>query len=123
MKGDLSEASVYCLTPHLLVYALARAYADGQVPALEPAVRAGVEQLGAADDAFRVACLANTLLALDEREAALPHLGALLAMQGADGSWPIATAYADYPPYHAGSPALTTAVALDALGRAYQSSW
>jgi hypothetical protein len=117
-KSDLDGASDYCLTPHLLVYALARACADGPAPELLPAVRAGLAGLGPCDDAFKVACRANGLLALGEREAALGDLGALLEAQLPDGSWPIAAAYADYPPHHAGSPALTTAVALDALGRA-----
>lgn len=117
-QSNLLGASDYCLTPHLLVYALARACADGPVPELLPAVRAGLAGLGPCEDAFRVACRANGLLALGEREAALHDLGALLEAQLPDGAWPLAAAYADYPPHHAGSPALTTAVALDALGRA-----
>jgi hypothetical protein len=117
-KRDIHSASDYCLTPHLLVYALARACADGPAPELAPAVRAGLAGLGPCDDAFRLACRANGLLALGEREAARTDLEALFAAQLPDGSWPIAAAYADYPPHHAGSPALTTAVALDALARA-----
>jgi hypothetical protein len=116
-QSDLGGASDYCLTPHLLVYALARACADGPAPELAPAVRAGVAALGPCDDAFRLACRANGLLVLGEREAALPDLGALLAAQLPDGAWPLAAAYADYPPHHAGSPALTTAIAIDALAR------
>jgi hypothetical protein len=115
-RSDLDGASDYCLTPHLLVYALARACADGPAPELAPAVRAGLAALGPCDDAFRTACRASALLALGEQEAP-PELGALLAAQLPDGSWPLAAAYADYPPYHAGSPALSTAVALDALAR------
>ncbi len=116
--SDPNGASDYCLTPHLLAYALARAYADGPVPELAPGLRAVLAALEPCDNAFHLACRANALLVLGEWEVARPDLEALLDAQLPDGSWPIAAAYADYPPHHAGSPALTTAIALDALARA-----
>lgn len=118
--GELTPASDYCLTPHLLVYALARASADGPARALAPA-RAGLiaqARALAADGPFQLACGAAALLALGDAAAAWPRLEALLAAQGADGGWPIGLAYTGYPPYFAGSPGLTTAIALDAVGRA-----
>ncbi len=119
--GDLSPASDYCLTPHLLVYALARAYADGPAQALAPAAPALLAQARhlATEEPFQLACAAAALLALGDAAAAGPLLGALLAAQLDDGGWPIGLAYTGYPPYFAGSPGLTTAIALDALGRAH----
>jgi hypothetical protein len=122
-RGALAAASDYCLEPHLLVYALARAAIDGAVADLTPklpALRAYALSLPAPPQErqpFRLACLAATLLALGDQEAAAPYLAALLAAQAPDGSWPVAAAYSGYPPWIDGSPALTTAIALDALGR------
>lgn len=115
---EFADASDYCLAPHLLLYALARAYADGPVPELASAVCAGVAVCQTTENALQRACLACGLLALGEREAAAPLFDALLAEQGPDGAWPIAAAYSGYPPHVDGSPALTTAIALDAIGRA-----
>lgn len=117
------EASVFCLTPHLLLYALARACADGPAPGLRPAVVAGVAAAGRSSGALQLGCLASGLLALGEREAAAPALAALLDAQLPDGSWPMAAAYSGYPPHHDGAPGLTTAIALDALGRALAAMW
>lgn len=117
-------ASDYCLTPHLLLYCVARAYADGQMAALAPATPGlcaaalALPAPPAETEPFRLACLAATLLAAGEEAAAWPYLEALLAAQAADGSWPIAAAYSGYPPHFDGSPALTSAIALDAIGRA-----
>jgi hypothetical protein len=118
--GDLTPASDYCLTPHLLVYALARAVADGPARELAPAAPALLAHARALDggEPFRLACAAAALLALGDGESARPLLGALLDTQGPDGSWPIGLAYTGYPPYFAGSPGLTTSIALDAIGRA-----
>ncbi len=69
-----------------------------------------------AGSAFELACRAAALLALGT--PAVGELGDLLAAQLPDGSWPMAAAYSGYPPHLDGSPALTTAIALDALGRA-----
>lgn len=117
---DLTPASDYCLTPHLLVYALARALADGPARELGPAAPALLTHARALAVAtpFQLACAAAARLALGDGADARPLLGALLAAQGADGGWPIGLAYTGYPPYFAGSPGLTTSIALDALGRA-----
>jgi hypothetical protein len=114
---DLAEASVFCLRPDLLVYCLARACADGPVPTLAPTLRVALAQLPAAADPFGLACRATALVVAGEGAAAVPLLEALLDTQSADGAWPVAAAYSGYPPYLDGSPALTTALALDALGR------
>ncbi|HMQ33940.1 MAG TPA: hypothetical protein PKD53_24625, partial [Chloroflexaceae bacterium] len=120
IDGDLGRASDYCLSPHLLVYALARALADGPARALSPAAPALLAHARAvgAGEPFQLACAAAAMLALGDAGGARPLLGALLAAQGADGAWPIGLAYTGYPPYFAGAPGLTTAIALDALGRA-----
>ena|GEM_PF-1841690 len=120
-KSNIGAASVFCLTPELLAYALTRAYADGPLPALEPAVRAGLLALGTGDGPLTLACRANALLALGEHTEAMPLLAALLVQQEADGAWPCVAAYSGYPPHYDGSPALTTALALDAIGRALNS--
>jgi len=120
-NAHFEAASVFCLTPELLAYALTRAYADGPLPALEAAVRAGLLALGTGDGPLTLACRANALLALGERTEAMPLLAALLAQQEADGAWLCVAAYSGYPPHHDGSPALTTALALDAIGRALNS--
>jgi hypothetical protein len=123
-RGAWEGASDYCLTPHLLLYCAARAYADGPAAALAPAMpglRAAALALPgppAEAEPFRLACLAAALLAAGDGAAAAPHLAALLDAQFPDGSWPIAAAYSGYPPHFDGSPALTTAIALDAIGRA-----
>jgi hypothetical protein len=117
--GDLAMASDYCLTPHLLVYAIGRAYADGPAPGLAPALpclRAAALVLSA-DSPFELACAAAALLAIGEPALAAPMMERLLAAQLPDGSWPLAAAYSGYPPHLDGSPALTTALVLDALGR------
>jgi hypothetical protein len=122
-RGDLAGASDYCPEPHLLVYAIARAAIDGAVADLAPvlpALRTYALQLPAPPverQPFRLACLAAALLALGDRRAAEPYLTALPAAQQPDGSWPAAAAYSGYPPWFDGAPALTTAIALDALGR------
>jgi hypothetical protein len=119
--GDLAMASDYCLTPHLLVYAIARAYADGPAPGLAPALpalRAATQALSAKNP-FELACAAAALLAIGEADLAAPAVRRLLAAQLPDGSWPIAAAYSGYPPHLDGSPSLTTAIALDALGRGH----
>lgn len=118
-RPDLSTASDYCLSPHLLVYALARAAADGPAHALAPALPALAGHARRLETAtpFQLACATAALLALGDAVAAAPLLRALLAVQQPDGAWPIGLAYTGYPPTFAGAPGLTTAIALDALGR------
>ncbi|NTU83364.1 MAG: hypothetical protein HGA45_29010 [Chloroflexales bacterium] len=119
-SADLTPASDYCLTPHLLVYTLARALVDGPARSLAPAALALLAHARTLDtgEPFRLACAVAALLALGDEAAAAPLLGDLLDAQGPHGGWPIGLAYTGYPPYFAGSPGLTTAIALDALGRA-----
>lgn len=142
--GRLAEASDYCLTPHLLVYALGRVVgrqkAEGrrQKPTLQsprpaptpsvplspyppillspalPALLAAAHSLSA-ENPFQHACRAAALLALGDRAGAESDISALIDAQQADGGWPIAAAYSGYPPHLDGSPALTTAIAVDAL--------
>jgi hypothetical protein len=119
-RPDLTPASDYCLSPHLLVYALARAALDGPAPSLSPvlpALATHARRLTTATP-FELACATATLLALGEQKYAAPLLEALLVAQQPDGAWPIALAYTGYPPNFAGAPGLTTAIALDAIGRA-----
>lgn len=116
-RGELAIASDYCLTPHLLVYAIARAYADGPAPGLAPALPglASAARGLSANNAFELACRAAALLAIGADAA--DDLARLLAAQLPDGSWPMAAAYSGYPPHLDGAPALTTAIALDAVKR------
>ncbi|NJN14956.1 MAG: hypothetical protein HC822_00895 [Oscillochloris sp.] len=113
-------ASDYCLTPHLLLFCAARAYAAG-APGLAPlgaALPAAVADLltpPQEHEPFRLACLAATLGLAGEHKAAKPYLKALLSCQSPDGAWPGAASYSGYPPHLDGSPALTTAIALEAL--------
>ncbi|NNJ11857.1 terpene cyclase/mutase family protein [Chloroflexales bacterium ZM16-3] len=116
-RDDLAMASDYCITSHLLVYAIARAYADGPAPALAPALpalRVAATALPTGS-AFELACQAAALISLGAPGDA--RLGDLLDAQLPNGSWPMAAAYSGYPPHLDGAPALTTAIALDALGR------
>lgn len=134
--GRLADASDYCLTPHLLVYALGRLIARqkaegrGQTPTAQlprpaptpaaplspalPALLAAARSLRA-ENPFQHACRAAALLALGDRAGAEPDIAALIGAQQPDGGWPIAAAYSGYPPHLDGSPALTTAIAVDAL--------
>ncbi|NTW04471.1 MAG: hypothetical protein HGA19_24945, partial [Oscillochloris sp.] len=120
--GNLEMASDYCITPHLLIYAIARAYADGPVPGLAPAVPALCAAMQAlpVSSTFELACKTAALAAFGAPDGA--HLTALLEAQLPDGSWPIAPAYWDYPPYINGSPSLTTAIALDAIAAGLRGS-
>lgn len=119
-RPDLGPASDYCLSPHLLVYTLARAAIDGPARSLSPALPALTAHARRLEIAtpFELACATAALLALGEPAHAAPLLAALLAAQQPDGAWPIALAYTGYPPTFAGAPGLTTAIALDAVGRA-----
>ncbi|NTV62038.1 MAG: hypothetical protein HGA65_00675 [Oscillochloris sp.] len=114
-RGALDQASDYCLRPHLLIYTIARAYADGPAPGLAPglpALRSTALAL-ASNTPFELACQAAALAAL----GAPTDLAPLRAAQLPDGSWPMAAAYSGYPPHLDGSPALTTAIVIDAIGR------
>ncbi len=113
--------SVYCLSPHFLIYTLSRAYADGPVSALTPAMPTMQDYIltqlpppQAEPVAFNLACLAASLLNLRAPLPQVePYLTVLLASQQSDGHWPTWAAYV----HNNGAPALTTALALEALGK------
>ena len=117
--------SSYVVSPHFLAYAISRAYADGGVddlapamPALRTYLSARLPALEAEASALNLACRAVALLNLGSDAADVePVLAALLRMQQADGGWPAWAAWAGFPPNYDGSPALTTALVLEALGK------
>jgi hypothetical protein len=120
-RGD----SFYVISPHFLLYAITRAYADGAVAALAPSVPAMRDFLTTqmphpVDEAsaFNIACRAVSLLNLGADPATIePLVSLLLETQGDDGGWPIWAAWAGFPPNYDGSPALTIALALEAIGK------
>lgn len=124
-SGDYRDGSHYVISPHFPLYAIARAYADGRVAALAPSVPAMRDfltlRLPPPPDeasALNLACRAVGLLNLGADLAAVePYVSLLLDAQGDDGGWPIWAAWAGFPPNYDGSPALTTALALEALGK------
>jgi hypothetical protein len=119
------EQSVYCVSPHFLIYALSRAYHHGHVDLLAPAMPAMQQYLltklpppHAEPAAFNLACLAAGLLNLQAPLPLIePYLAALLTGQETDGNWPARGAYWGYNRYYDGAPALTTALALEALAK------
>jgi hypothetical protein len=142
---EYAERSRYCISSHFPAYALGRAYADGNARDLRPAVPTMLTYLltklptvEAEVSAFNLACRAVTLLNLGVDPAVVePYLAALLRAQQADGGWPLWAAGAGFPldwdpawrerwpggpasaetGWCAGSRALTTALALEALGK------
>jgi hypothetical protein len=119
-QASYDEASVYCFTPHLLAFCIARAAGAGAAGLADalPALRAYVANtiLPSAGSPFQLACGTAALAYLGAPAAVLaPQRAALCASQLADGSWPIAAAYSGYPPHFDGSPALSTALAIEAL--------
>ena len=119
------DHSAYSISPHFLAYTISRAYADGKVDALTPVLDALQRYLltrlpppEAEPSAFNLACLAAGLLNLEvERGIVAPYLDALLDAQSNSGEWPAWAAYAGFAPNYDGAPALTTALALEALGK------
>jgi len=111
--------------PHFVLYTVSRAYADGRVADLAPAVPAMCDFLTtrlppppAEASAFNLACRAVGLLNLGAGLAVVePYVHLLLDAQDEDGGWPGWGAWAGFPPNFDGSPALTTAFALEALGK------
>jgi hypothetical protein len=120
-----SDQSAYTVSPHFLIYAISRAYADGGVGALALALPALQRYLltrlappQAEPSALNLACVAAGLLNSGvDRGIAAPYLEALLGAQQGDGGWPAWAAYAGFAPNYDGAPALTTALALEALGK------
>jgi hypothetical protein len=144
-EGVFSGQDRYYISSHFQAYTLTRAYADGNVQALGPAVPALLEHLRTATQApaadlpaFEAACLATSLMNLGESDDVVrPYLEALLASQERDGGWPIWAAGAGFPRewdwtwlerwpdgpasidrgWCWGSRTMTTALALESLGR------
>ena len=124
-SGDYRGQSHYVISPHFVIYSIARAHADGGVRSLASVVPAMREFLAtrlpppaAEASALNLACRAVGLLNLGVGpERVQPYVPALLAAQQADGDWPVGAAWAGFPPNFDGSPALTTALALEALAK------
>ncbi|MFC1975956.1 hypothetical protein ACFLXQ_06120 [Chloroflexota bacterium] len=124
-KEAYQTQSGYCVSPHLPIYVLSRAYADGQVDALASAMPTMQDYIlkklprpQAEPASFNLVCLAVSLLNLQSPLPLVePYLAALLANQEADGHWPAWGTYVSYNYYYDGAPALTTALALEALSK------
>ena len=104
-RGVFAEHNQYYISSHFQAHTLTRAYADGNVRALAPAMSALRQHLVAelpvpevADWAFSVACRAVSLINLGERDKVLaPYVDVLLASQERDGGWPIWAAGVGFP--------------------------
>ena len=124
--ADQDFSSNYGVSPHFPLYLLTRACTDGPVPGLESMLAAlqdfALTRLPPPPEeasAFNVACLAAGLLnAGATAPVVAPYLDALLDRQDDDGSWPAWGAYLGFGGRYDGAPALTTAVAVDALAKA-----
>lgn len=116
---------LYAVSPHFLIYALSRSYADGQVtdfksivPILQNYILKKLSPPKMEPAALNVACLAVSLLNLETNpNEIVSYITSLLNTQCSDGSWPAWAAYLSYSPNYDGAPALTTALALEALGK------
>jgi hypothetical protein len=123
--SNYQTGNFYYVSPYFFCYTLSRAYADGGVEALASVVPLVqdylLHELASASTetvTFHLACAAASLLNLGLQLSQVePYLAALLARQTADGSWPGWAAQAGYAPNYDGGPALTTALALEALGK------
>jgi hypothetical protein len=124
-KEAYQTQSGYCVSPHFPIYALSRAYADGQVEALASTMPTMQDYIlkklpvpQAEPASSNLVCLAVSLLNLQSPLPVVePYLAAVLANQKADGHWPAWGVYLSYNHYYDGAPALTTALALEALGK------
>jgi hypothetical protein len=142
---EYAERSRYIISPHFMIYVLGRAYADGNASDLAPAMptmlaylRTKLPAVESEVSAFNLACRAATLLNLGAESSEVePYVTMLLRAQQADGGWPLWAAGAGFPPnwdpawwerwpggpasaetgWCWGSPALTTALTLEALGK------
>jgi hypothetical protein len=143
--GDYADRSRYCISSHFPVYLIGRASAAGKASGLEPAIPAirrhlltGLSPIEEESSAFNLACRAVSLLNLGDEPAVVePYLEALLRARQPDGGWPVWAAGTGFPlnwnsdwwtrwpsgPVSVdwgwcwGSPALTTALALEAFGK------
>lgn len=116
--------SIYAISPHFPIYAISRAYKDGNVTALAPAtttmqhyILTKLSPPQAEPVAFNLACLTVSLLNLEAPLPVVePYLTALYSTQQTDGRWPTWAAYTNCN----GSPELTTALVLEALSKYLQ---
>jgi len=124
-QSNYQTSSIYGVSPHFLIYFISRAYADGNVTGLSPAIPALhkyiLQNLAVSPGklpAFELACLSISLLNLEANLSLIEAcLSFLLEAQQAAGKWPAWGAYAGFRSNYDGSPALTTALALEALGK------
>jgi hypothetical protein len=113
------------IPPHFVIYTIARAYADGRASGLDTAMPSmrefllvGLPEPRQEPAEFNLACRAVSLLNLGANgDVIAPFLAMLLDAQHPDGHWPVWAAWVGFPPNFDGSPALTTALALEALGK------
>lgn len=125
-NDSFRRGTVYYRSPLMFVHAFSRAYGEGNVKCLEPAVAKIQEatlSLQNADGSWgndlETAFGALTLLNLDYRGQALDRaIKVLLARQSADGGWALAPAYRGaVQPLNYGARALTTSVVIEALAK------
>ena len=125
-NDNFRRGTVYYRSPLMFAHAFSRAYREGNVKCLEPAVAKIQEatlSLRNADGSWgndlETAFGALTLLNLDYRGQELDRaIKVLLARQSADGGWALAPAYRGaVQPLNYGSRALTTAVVIEALAK------
>jgi hypothetical protein len=124
-KEAYQTESGYCISPHFPIYALSRAYRDGQVntlasamPVMQDYILTKLPPPPNEPAAFHLACLGASLLNLQAPLPLIePYLAALLANQETNDHWPAWGAYLSYNYYYDGAPALTTALTLETLGK------
>ncbi|MEM7348118.1 MAG: hypothetical protein AAF485_28130, partial [Chloroflexota bacterium] len=124
-QENYADCNFYYIVQPFFIYALTRAYADGNVESLGsvmPLVQVYIlDKLTPPQDekiGLYLACNAISLLNIGaSREVVEPYLAALLPKQQVDGSWPMWAAHSGYRPYFDGTPALTTALAVEAFGK------
>jgi len=123
-NDHFQRGTVYYRSPLMFAHAFSRAYREGNVECLQPAVakiRAATLSLQKADgswgDDLETVFGALTLLNLDYHGEALDRaVKTILARQSADGGWALAPAYRGaVQPLSYGARALTTAVTVEVL--------
>jgi hypothetical protein len=123
-NNNFRRGTVYYRSPLMFAHAFSRAYREGNVKCLEPAVAKIRETTlslqntdGSWGNDLETGFGALTLLDLDYRGEALDRaIKVLLARQSADGGWALAPAYRGaVQPLNYGARALTTAVVIEVL--------
>ena len=88
------------------------------IPSLREYILNKLPSPEAEPSAFNLACITASLLNLHADLSQIdPYLNQLISKQKSDGSWPIWAAYAGFRPNYDGGPALTTALALESIGK------